>query len=227
MRSGLVVAAAALAAIGLGACSTETTDSVNWVTNPQEKTYVEVPKSFKRFTVDPYRVNRFDAEAERVAGLKRSPNGWSVVFDSAKKPEVAHFDDPRPSALVGNVSVYRLQDDWTRGPNFRDGINAAMLRSYPIGSSGAVDPIAAFNDGDPDIEIVAYREVAENNGIRGAHIRFNQQIGPSQWVTIDQQAFTNRETNKLYILTLKCSSTCFKAAYATAKKISSSFTVQK
>ena len=208
-------------------CSKSGTDSANWLANTQEKTYVEVPRSFKRFTVNPFRVNKFDQEAARISGIPRNPSNWEVVFDSAKKPRVDNFDDPRPAAMVGSVAVYSLDEDWTRSPNFRDALSVSTLRSYPLGRAGSVDPIAAFNDGDPDVEIVNYSETAEKNGIRGIKLRFNQRITGSQWLTVDQQAFTNRQTNKVYVLTLKCSSTCFKSQYAIAKKISSSFTVQK
>ena len=106
-------------------------------------------------------------------------------------------------------------------------MNITTLRTYPFGSSGGLDAVSEFNDGNPDVELVSYSEEAGKNGIRGIKIRFNQRIGESQWVTIDQQAFTNRDTTKLYVLTMKCASTCFKANYDTARKISSSFTVQK
>ena len=220
-------AAFVLFALVASSCSQSDTDSANWLANTQEQTYVEVPGAFKRFTVNPFRVNKFDRQAERVSGIPRNPANWEVVFDSAKKPRVDNFDNPRPTAMVGSVAVYALEEDWTRSPNFRDALSVSTLRTYPLGREGGLDPIAAFNSGDPDVEVVNYSETAEKNGIRGIKVRFNQRISGSQWLTVDQQAFTNRKTNKVYVLTLKCSSTCFKSQYATAKKISSSFTVQK
>lgn len=217
----------AIAALLLGACATEQTDNANWLVNSQERTYVEIPETFKRFNVNPYRVDKFDQNAERIDGLGRNPANWLVVFDSSKKPNVENFELDRPNSLVGMVAVYTLNDDWTQSPNFRTGVNLATLRTYPFGTNGGVDPVAEFNDGNPDVELVSYSEEAGKNGIRGVKMRFNQRIGDSQWVTVDQQAFTNRDTTKLYVLTMKCASTCFKASYDTARKISSSFTVQK
>ena len=225
-RIGAMVAIA-LSGITLAACATEQTDNANWLVNSQERTYVEIPKTFKRFSVNPYRVNKFDQEAERIGGIGRDPANWLVVFDSAKKAKVDNFDIDRPAALVGMVAVYTLNSDWTQTPNFRNGVNITTLRTYPFGSSAGVDPVSEFNDGNPDLELVSYTEDAGKNGIRGVKVRFNQRISESEWVTVDQQAFTNRDTTKLYVLTMKCSSTCFKANYDTARKISASFTVQK
>ncbi len=215
-----------LAGIASG-CAASQTDNANWLVNSQERTYVEVPPKFKRFTVNQFKVNKLDRSAERISAIPRNPGNWEVIFDSAKKPKVANFDTDRPTSMVGQVAVYSLRADWTQTPNFRQGVNLTELRSYPFGRTGNIDPISAFNDGDPSIEVVSYSEIAEKNGIRGIKLRFNQQVGPSEWITIDQQAFTNRDTTKLYVLTLKCASTCFKRDYETAKKISSSFTVQK
>lgn len=224
---GRVAIALAAASLVVAGCSESETDSANWLKNSQERTFVEVPKNFKRFKVNPFRINRFDQSAERITGIPRAPSNWEVVFDSARQPRIDNLDNPRPTAMVGSVAVYQLSNDWRQSPNFRDSLSVAALRTYPLGREGGVDPVVAFNDGNPDIEIVSYAEAAEKNGIRGVKVRFNQRVEGSKWVTVDQQAFTNRNTNKVYVLTLKCSSTCFKAGYATAKKISSSFTVQK
>jgi hypothetical protein len=227
MRAQLVAGALLASGVALSGCAANQTDNANWLVNSQERTYVEIPPKFKRFTVNQFKVDKFDRSAERISALPRNPGNWEVIFDSAKKPQVANFDADRPTSMVGQVAVYSLSDDWTNTPNFRQGVNLTELRSYPFGRTGNVDPIAAFNDGDPGIEVVSYSEVAGKNGIRGIKLRFNQKVGPSEWLTIDQQAFTNRDTTKLYVLTLKCASTCFKRDYETAKKISSSFTVQK
>lgn len=221
------LATVVLTTVLLGACAAEQTDNANWLVNSQERTYVEIPKTFKRFNVNPYRVDKFDQTAERVGGLGRDPANWLVVFDSAKKAKVDNFDLDRPKSLVGMVAVYTLSNDWTQSPNFRTGVNISTLRSYPFGSTGGLDPVAEFNDGNPDVELISYTEEAGKNGVRGVKVRFNQRIGASEWVTIDQQAFTNRDTTKLYVLTMKCASTCFKSSYDAARKISSSFTVQK
>ena len=227
MSSKFFIGALLAAGVTVSGCAANQTDNANWLVNSQERTFVEIPPKFKRYTVNPYRINKFDRTAERISGIPRNPSNWEVVFDSAKKPSIDNFDADRPTSMVGQVAVYALKPDWTQTPNFRQNVNLTALRSYPFARSGNVDPIASFNDGDPGIEVVSYSETAEKNGIRGIKLRFNQQVGGSDWVTIDQQAFTNRDTTKLYVLTLKCASTCFKRDYETAKKISSSFTVQK
>ena len=227
MRRIAAIVGVALSGVVFSACASEQTDNANWLVNTQERTYVEIPKTFKRFTANPYRVDKLDRTAERIGGIGRNPSNWVVVFDSAKKPRIENFDVDRPNSLVGMVAVYTLNSDWTQTPSFRNGVNITTLRSYPFGANAGLDPVSEFNDGNPDVELVSYSEEAGKNGIRGVKVRFNQRIGESQWVTVDQQAFTNRDTTKLYVLTMKCASTCFKANYDSARKISSSFTVQK
>jgi hypothetical protein len=232
MRARLLIGVLAAVAATVSGCAADgaagsgSVDSKNWLVNSQDRTYVEIPPQFKRFNVNPFRVNKFDLKATRVAGIERTPGSWEVVFDSAQKPKVDNFDDERPSSLVGSVAVYTLNSNWRNAPNFRDSVSVGVLRSYPFGT-GSVDPVALFNDGRPEMELISYSEVAGKNGIRGVKVRFNLKLAPSTWVTVDQQAFANRDTTKLYVLTMKCSSTCFKKNYDTVRKISSSFTVQK
>ena len=116
-RFGVLLALAPLAIAG---CSESQTDSANWVKNSQERTFVEVPKAFKRFKVNPFRINKFDQSAERISGIPRNPSNWEIVFDSSRKPLVDNLDDPRPASMVGRVAVFQLNDDWTQSPNFRD-----------------------------------------------------------------------------------------------------------
>jgi hypothetical protein len=219
-----------LATATLGACGTTSrqatpgTDGPDWVKLPDNRSYVQIPAKFKRYKVDPYRIDKLDLGAARVDGIKRDPN-WAIVFDRAERPDVKHFDEERPKSLVGRVAYYEFPKDWQTGPRFRDSLNLAALRSFPF--PDGIDPIAEFNNGKPETEIISYTETGRPDGIHGIHVRFNQQQSEGKWITVDQQAYTNSNTDKLFVLEMKCSSTCFKTEYDAVKKISSSFIVQK
>ena len=85
MRRFAAVVGVVLSGVVLSACAAEKTDNANWLVNSQERTYVEIPTTFKRFTANPYRVDKLDRSAERIGGIGRNPANWVVVFDSANE----------------------------------------------------------------------------------------------------------------------------------------------
>lgn len=232
LRIGLVTLTAALSVVVLGGCtatSVRGTDA-GYISNPQEEVYVKVPTAWKQFTIDPYQ-----AISDRIDGLKRSPNGWSRMADASPKPFLRHSEQAAPQHPIAVLSVLPLPTDWRRqNTNGRDGISLGLLRSLSAGEAGIdADPLDAFNQGDPAVEIISYRDEFLDGKTWGTHTRVNLRIetdaeDPAKdvWTTIDQWALVDYRQSKLYRLTVKCEASCFRRNKSELDRIVNSFRIK-
>lgn len=224
---------AVTAAVALGGCTAATVTGADagYISNPQEEVFVEIPAAWKQFTINPYRADSTD----RINGLQRTPNGWSKMADASPKPFERHADQPAPAHPVAVVSVISLPTDWrTQNTQGRDGISLSLLRGLSSGEAGVdTDPIAAFNDGDPAVEVISYRDSFLNGRTWGTHVRVNYRLeadpddpAKDQWTTVDQWALVDYRQSKLYRLTVKCEASCFRANKAEIDRIVNSFRIK-
>ena len=229
-RVGAAVLGVATMAIALSGCSLAPQGDRRWVSNSQERMFTRIPKSWKTFEIDPYQV-----DSVRPTPQDRSTSRWSLIMDSAPKVSLAssraNLNNPLPAHLVAEMSVQPLPSDWEVGSSgtLREDLSPSALRQFSLieSASNLIDPVKAFLDGEPSVEVILNEEVAKKNGLRGSHLRFNYAAQKGKWVTIDHWILLDRGTKKLYRLIIKCESTCFKREYNEAKRISESWTVKK
>ncbi len=231
MRTVRRSTAALLGLALLAGCTTATVTGADtgYISNPQEEVFVEVPTEWKQFSVDPYRVL-----TDRIDGIKRNP-GWTRMADAAPEPFERHGEQPAPSHPVVSLNVVTLPTDWRRqGTNGRDQISFSLLRSLSAGEVGIdIDPLIAFNDGEPGVEIISYRDQFLDGKTWGSHIRVNLRIEADPedatkdvWTTVDQFALVDYRQSKLYRLTVKCEASCFRKNKATLDRVVNSFRVK-
>lgn len=227
-----LAAAMLVATCGLVGCSIAPQSDRRWVSNSQERMFTRIPKAWKTFEINPYQIDR-----TRLTPLPRNTSRWSLIIDSAPKPTLttsrAHLAQAIPTHLVAEMSVQPLPSDWATGASqtLRESVSPSLLRQFSlietVSNEKIFDPVKDFLDGKPEVEVVVNTELAKKNGLRGSHLRFNYEIAPNKWITIDQNILVDRATSKLYRLVMKCSSACFKRDYNEVKRISQSWTVRK
>jgi hypothetical protein len=234
MTRRLARSAAALAvAASLGGCTAATVkgDDTAYISNPQEEVFVRIPTGWAQLSINPYRANTTD----RIDGIPRSPNGWARMADAAPKPSERHADATSPEHPVAILTVLDLPTDWrSQNTTGRDGISLSLLRGLASGEAGAgVDPLPAFNDGDPNVELISYRDAFMDGRTWGTHVRANFRLqtdpadpGRDRWTTVDQWALVDYRQSKLYRLTVKCEASCFRKNKAEIDRIVSSFRIK-
>ena len=195
-RFALLVVVGALA-VGTAACSTS---GFTYVKNSGEGAFFKVPDSWKLYKLDPNTLpdDRPFPDAATAANQPAGP--WRVVFDSATKPDVTHFEEDIPEAVVGQAEISTI------GESVRDQVSNVDLRALAL--DGTADPIALYQQGSTDIEIVKYDSITTTGGLRGNRIVLNKLINGS-YVTIDQIALVDPGTTTLYRFLVKCSSKCY------------------
>ena len=192
-RLALVAVVGAVAA-GSAACSTS---GYTYVKNSGEGAFFKVPDDWKLYKLDP---NALPDDRPFPAGADQVDGPWRVVFDSDKKPDVTHFTEDIPEAVVGQAEISPI------GEGIRDQVSNIDLRALAL--NGTADPIALYQQGSTDIEIVKYEDLTTSEGLRGNRIVLNKLVNGS-YVTIDQIALVDPGTTTLYRFVVKCSSKCY------------------
>jgi hypothetical protein len=192
-RLALVALVGAVAA-GSAACSTS---GYTYVKNSGEGAFFKVPDDWKLYKLDP---NALPDDRPFPAGADQVDGPWRVVFDADEEPDVNHFTEDIPEAIVGQAEISPI------GEGIRDQVSNIDLRALAL--NGTADPIALYQQGSSDIEIVKYEDLTTSEGLRGNRIVLNKLVNGS-YVTIDQIALVDPGTTTLYRFLVKCSSKCY------------------
>ncbi len=195
-RFALLAVVGALTA-GSTACSTS---GYTYVKNTGEGAFFKVPDGWKLYKLDPNSLPDDRPFPDAAAAGTQPAGPWRVVFDAASQPDVTHFEEDIPDAVVGQAEISTI------GQGVRDQVSNVDLRSLAL--DGTADPIALYQQGNTDIEIVKYDSLTTTGGLRGNRIVLNKLINGS-YVTIDQIALVDPGTTTLYRFLVKCSSKCY------------------
>ena len=195
-RFALLAVVGAVAA-GSAACSTS---GFTYVKNTGEGAYFKVPDDWKLYKLDPNSLPDDRPFFDPGTGATPVEGPWRVVFDADQKPDVTHLEDEVPEAIVGQAEVSPID------ASVRDQVSNIDLRALAL--DGTADPIALYQQGSTDIEIVRYESLTTGEGLRGNRIVLNKLVNGS-YVTIDQIALVDPGTTTLYRFLVKCSSKCY------------------
>jgi hypothetical protein len=206
-RRGLGAVAVALGVIAvallLAGCGT---NDYRYVDNSKEGAYFKVPSGWELYRV------KAQETTDRLAAPQTS-GPWHVVFDSAKQPDVAHAEDVRPEAPVGQAFIFEIQAD--QG----DQLSPADLRGAFLGE----DPVSSTSS---DVEVVNFTPLSYKSGIHGSRVLFNRNVGNNEWVTTDHTTLINAEGTKVYVFEVKADAKAFKADAKMIQQIVDSWQVK-
>jgi hypothetical protein len=207
--AGLVLVVSALVA-GCGA------PAYTYVKNSAEHTYVKIPASWQ--PIDQKDLD--DAIGLDPAESAKSRGLWLEGYDAAETPSTLHLfgsSAPEPAALV---SVQQVPES-SRGGLSLDGLRDLF---FPV------SPTARENSQNPQLSgfgLVADDVLTPGDGIRGVHTVFRYSLagGPPQMM--DQTAYLNDDASKVYVLLVRCSTTCYKDRHGEIDGVVSSFTIRE
>lgn len=214
--------AAALAAVilvcAVGAASGCAPPNHTYVANSANKTYFKVPASWHE--IDEQALN------QTVAGASATPtpgsaSEWVAAYDAAKAPSPAHLvasDTPDP---IVYVSVQPL-------PTEAGGqITLDNLRDLTLPVTSAARAAAGTSSTFSDFKLVSDSVLTPQSGLRGVREVFQYRIEGGPLQTFDETAYTNKDGNKVYLMLLRCSSTCYQARQTEIESVTTSFTIRE
>jgi hypothetical protein len=128
VRVGASVVALLSSVSALAGCAS--TAETKWIRNSSEGLFTKIPKTWKTYRIDPYAV-----ETVRLKPLKRSPDYWELLFDSAPNVKKAkarqHLEADLPRQLVGTLQSWTLPlPDRFGDTGLRTRLSVTLLRQF-------------------------------------------------------------------------------------------------
>jgi hypothetical protein len=211
-RAGFVAAlSAALLAAG---CASP---SYSYVTNAKDRVYFKVPAAWHRIdqkTLDEHAASGLSAS--EAAALKAST--WSVAFDAAARPSIAHLFASSTSNPVAFSRVVRIS------PDNRSAITLDFLRDAFLPITATARAQAATNGSLVPPADIRSDKVINRDGFRGVHTVFRISLGgPIE--TFDQVAYMAHDHSRVYSLVIRCAQACYSDRFNELDPVVRSFTV--
>ncbi len=207
--AGLVLLAAALLA-GCGA------PRYTYVKNSADHMYVKIPASWH--SID-------QKDLDNAIGLDPAEDAssrglWLQGYDAADTPSALHLfgsSAPEPAVLVSVQQVPRAS---------RGGLSLDGLRDFFF----PVSPTARQNNQNPQLTgfgLLADDVLTPGDGVRGVHTVFRYRLGGGPPQMMDQTGYLNDDASKVYLLLVRCSTTCYKDRHGEIENVVSSFTIRE
>lgn len=207
--AGLVLLAAALLA-GCGA------PRYTYVKNSADHMYVKIPASWH--SID-------QKDLDNAIGLDPAEDAssrglWLQGYDAADTPSALHLfgsSAPEPAVLVSVQQVPQAS---------RGGLSLDGLRDFFF----PVSPTARQNNQNPQLTgfgLLADDVLTPGDGVRGVHTVFRYRLGGGPPQMMDQTGYLNDDASKLYLLLVRCSTTCYKDRHGEIENVVSSFTIRE
>jgi len=207
--AGLVLLALALLA-GCGA------PRYTYVKNSADHMYVKIPASWH--SID-------QKDLDTAIGLDPAEDAssrglWLQGYDAADTPSALHLfgsSAPEPAVLVSVQQVPQAS---------RGGLSLDGLRDFFF----PVSPTARQNNQNPQLTgfgLLADDVLTPGDGVRGVHTVFRYRLGGGPPQMMDQTGYLNDDASKVYLLLVRCSTTCYKDRHGEIENVVSSFTIRE
>jgi hypothetical protein len=180
-----------------------------YVANNDAGLFVRLPADWTVYQVadnNPAADPRTDADAGR----------WRVVFDASESPTRAHLDQLVPDAPVGFVEI----------------VPTALLEGAQLTSHAALRSMLLAGQGDPldpsidvDVEVLDYEEVDLGHHW-GNRIVAEMPAPGLENVIITQLAYLDSASNRVHVLRVVCSTTCYEAREDEINEVVDSWTLE-
>jgi hypothetical protein len=216
-RVAVGLAAAILGCAFLTAASGCAAPEHTYVANTANRTYFKVPASWHEIDQ-----TAFEQPASAASPSPHSNGEWIVAYDAAQVPSPAHLFASNTLDPIVYVSVLPLPTE-ANGQVSLDNLRDLMLPVTADARAAAKAASTSFSD----FILVSDSELTPTSGLRGIHEVFQYRVDGGLLQTFDQTAYTNKEGSKVYLMLLRCSSTCYQARHAELESVTTSFTIQE
>ena len=205
----LVLLSAALLA-GCGA------PGYTYVKNSADHMYVKIPASWH--SIDQKDLD--DAIGLDPAEDASSRGLWLQAYDASDTPSALHLfgsSAPEPAVLVSVQQVPATS---------RGGLSLDGLRDFFF----PVSTTARQNNQNSQLTgfaLMADDVLTPGDGVRGVHTVFRYSLGGGPPQMMDQTGYLNDDASKVYLLLVRCSTTCYKDRHSEIDDVVSSFTIRE
>jgi hypothetical protein len=188
-----------------------------YVANTANRTYFKVPASWHEIDQ-----SAFQQTSSAASPTPQSSGEWVVAYDAAQVPSPAHLFASNTLDPIVYVSVQPVPAEAT-GQVSLDNLRDLMLPVTADARAAAKAASTSFSD----FRLISDSVLAPTSGLQGIHEVFQYRVDGGLLQTFDQTAYTNKEGSKVYLMLLRCSSTCYQARHTELDSVTASFTIQE
>jgi hypothetical protein len=211
-------AAVTVAAVVTTGCATP---EYTYVKNSDQKTYFKVPHDWHETSTGDLDDILSGANPDSANASARAQMWWSVAYDADQDPSAAHL-------LTGLVTdqpiVYARVAELTKGQ--QNEVSLDGLRDMFLPVSADAREAAAASTQLTGFELVSDQVLAPADGLHGVRVVYDYELADGVLHTFDQTALVNNATDKVYLLIIRCSTSCYRERSGELDTIATSFTVR-
>jgi hypothetical protein len=208
------VLAVALAVLG-SACGDP---AYQFVSNRDQGNFFKVPSSWDLQNIT-HTQNEGRPEAEPGGILPL----WHMVFAADVAGDGLDTDpEGNPTELQGSAEIYVIAD------YYRENFSLSSIRSQLF---RGVDPLYPPDELQAKVERVGYEQLTGGEGLTGSRVVANIDLAADgedpNWVTMDVSMLFDNRLGRIYVLSMRCTATCYLANRAAIDEVAASWTVRQ
>lgn len=194
---------------------------VKYLKNSKAGLYLKVPRAWAVFPLQEGHPMELGTKpvTNGSSVVNDKPTPWIVGFDGAEQPSRSDFDasiPPQPLGVVQVVPTEYLQ-------NFSPSVTA--LRSLLTGeSNSSSSTIGALSPPLPSVD--EFEQLERPTGHWGVRMVLTEEKIDGT-LRLQKLAFVDRTAERLYVLTIGCSASCFDRNRAAIDRVAASFTLEQ
>ncbi|MFF5291931.1 hypothetical protein [Paractinoplanes globisporus] len=192
-----------------------------YVKNSGQKTYFKVPHEWHETGTNSLDDMLSGTNPDSAGAAVRQQSWWSVAYDAANTPDAEHLltnsitDKPIVYARIAQLSESQ-----------QNAVSLDMLRDVFLPVTDDAREAAASSVDLTGFELVHDEVLTPTSGLHGVRVVYDYELGGGVLHTFDETALVNNDNSKLYLLIIRCSTSCYRERSAELDTIATSFTVR-
>ncbi len=215
---GATAVAVAAVLAGAAACGAP---KYTYVKNSGQKTYFKVPHTWHQIGTDDLDAVLSGTNPDSAAASIRQQLWWSVAFDASADPAPTHL---LTNGVTDQPIVYARVAQLTEPQ--QNAVSLDMLRNAFLPVTDDARQAAAEALPLEGFELIHDEVLTPFNGLHGVRVVYDYELGFGVLHTFDLTALVNNDSSKLYLLIIRCSTSCYRERSSELDTIAKSFTVR-
>ncbi|WIM98523.1 hypothetical protein ACTOB_002124 [Actinoplanes oblitus] len=205
-----------VAAVTVGCAAPEYT----YVKNAEQKTYFKVPHDWHQLPTGDLDDYLTGSNPNSASSAIRQRMWWSVAYDAAAIPDPVHLTT---SDVTDEPIVYARVAQLTEPQ--QNAVSLDMLRDMFLPVTEDAREAQAANTQLTGFELLSDEVLTPSDGTHGVRVVYNYEI-TGVMHTFDLTALVNNTADRLYLLFIRCSTSCYRERTEQLDTIATSFTVR-
>jgi hypothetical protein len=218
IHAGATVIAVAAVLASAAACGAP---QFTYVKNSGQKTYFKVPHAWHQIGTDTLDDVLSGTNPDSAAASVRQQLWWSVAYDASADPAPEHL---LTNAVTEQPIVYARVSQLTEPQ--QNAVSLDLLRNLFLPVTADARQAAAEALPLTGFELLHDEVLTPRSGLHGVRVVYDYELAFGVLHTFDLTALVNNDNSKLYLMIIRCSTSCYRERAGELDTIATSFTVR-